>query len=38
MFALEQGWSEQPLLTLAGILIGGALLVLAIRSMFGGKK
>jgi hypothetical protein len=34
---VQQGWSEQPLLTLAGIIIGGALLIAAIRWMFGKK-
>jgi hypothetical protein len=37
MLLVEQGWSEQPLLTITGILIGGALIIAAIRWMFGKK-
>lgn len=35
---MEQGWSEQPLLTLTGIAIGLALIYAAIKAMFGKKK
>jgi hypothetical protein len=35
---VEQGWSEQPLLTITGIILGIALLIAAIRAMFGGQK
>ena len=33
-----QGWSEQGYLQVVGIVIGIAILVLAIRSLFGKKK
>jgi hypothetical protein len=33
-----QGWSEQGYLRLVGLVIGGAILVLAIRTLFGKKK
>lgn len=35
---MKQGWSEQGLLTIWGIVVGAALIIIAIRAMFGGGK
>lgn len=35
---MEQGWSEQGVLTITGIILGAALIIAAIRGMFGGGK
>lgn len=35
---MEQGWSEPFLITMTGIAVGIALIIFAIRSLFGGGK
>lgn len=35
---MKQGWSEQGVLTITGIVLGSALIIAAIRAMFGNKK
>ncbi len=35
---MEQGWSEEGVLTITGIVLGAALIIAAIRAMFGGTK